>query len=579
MKHKIRTLIEDSLNALAVDGILSAETLPESIAIDKPKREGQGDYASSIALSLAKQAKIKPAELALQIVERLPDADYIEKTEIAGPGFINFFLSSQSLTAIVSEILDQQERYGLGQLSSPQHILVEFVSANPTGPLHVGHGRGAVFGDALARLLRAAGHKVETEYYVNDLGRQMDTLCTSVWIRYLQIHQCHVEFPAAGYRGDYIVDCARALADTRGAELVRSVAGGPAADDECSADEQLTAWIVTAKEQLAAEFEPLREFGLQKMIEVIQADLNALAVHHDQWFYESRVCVRGEVERAIATLEQHGFVYQSEGAAWFRSSEFGDEKDRVLVRSNGDLTYFASDVAYHLDKFDRGYSRMINVWGADHHGYIARIKAALDAAGRDSKRLEILVVQLAALNRGGEKVQMSTRAGEFVTLGELVEETGKDAARFYYLLRKCEQHLDFDLELAKRQSSENPVYYIQYAHARICSVLRQAAQRGIAYAPAAGREYTFAQNLEVNLIKQLARYPEVIQSAARSLEPHQLAYYLRDVANGFHSFYNQERILDSAEPLRSARLNLVASVRQVLANGLDVMGLAAPQSM
>ncbi len=578
MKDQIRTLIEDSLNALAVDGILSAETLPESIVIDKPKRENQGDYASSIALSLAKQVKIKPAELALQIVERLPDADCIAKTEIAGPGFINFFLSSQSLTAIVSEILDQQEHYGLCQLSSPQHILVEFVSANPTGPLHVGHGRGAVFGDALARLLRAAGHKVETEYYVNDIGRQMDTLCTSVWIRYLQINQCHVEFPAAGYRGDYIVDCARALAEARGTELVRS-ADAPVADDECSADEQLTAWIATAKERLGAEFEPLREFGLQKMIEAIQADLNALAVQHDQWFYESQVSARGDVERTIATLRQHGFVYQSDGATWFRSSEFGDEKDRVLVRSNGDLTYFASDVAYHLDKFDRGYSRMINVWGADHHGYIARMKAALDAAGHDSRRLEILVVQLASLNRGGEKVQMSTRAGEFVTLGELVEETGKDAARFYYVLRKCEQHLDFDLELAKRQSSENPVYYIQYAHARICSILRQIAQRGIAYAPAAGREYTFAQNLEVNLIKQLARYPEVIQTAARSLEPHQLAYYLRDVANGFHSFYNQERILDSDEPQRSARLNLVTAVRQVLANGLDVMGLAAPQSM
>ena len=578
MKHKIRSMVEHSLSRLLADGVVAKQIDSDSITIDKPRREGQGDYATGVALSIARQAAMKPFDLAVLIKKHFPEVDYISRTEIAGPGFINFFLSDKALTSIVAEVQEQGERFGIGNLSNPERILVEFVSANPTGPLHVGHGRGAVFGDALARLLRAAGHDVDTEYYVNDLGRQMDILCTSVWIRYLQLHGCDVKFPAGGYQGDYIVHCSQTLSKDRGDDLVRSV-DVQRFNAEFTADELLTAWIGVAKELLGDEFEPVRRFVLNEMTGVIKTDLEYLGVHHDTWFYESEVSTRGDVERTVEKLDERGFLYQSEGATWFRSSEFGDAKDRVMVRSNGDLTYFASDIAYHLDKFNRGYNRMINVWGADHHGYIARMKAALDAAGQDSRRLEILIVQLASLNRGGEKVSMSTRAGEFVTLRELVDETGAGAARFFYLLRKCEQHLDFDLELAKQKSSENPVYYVQYAHARICSVFRQISHRGIKFSKGLDQDYTFEEETEINLIKRLAQYPEVIQTAARSCEPHQIAYYLRDVATDFHSFYNKQRMIDCDEPVRCARLNLADSVRQVLANGLEVMGISAPQSM
>ena len=578
MKRKIQKLLKQSVDALIDSGDVSEASVPAAIPVDSARRAGQGDYATGVALSMARPNGLKPAELASMIQGHLPAADFLDKTEVAGPGFINFFLSDIALTDVVAEILEKGNDYGAGDIDNPDRILLEFVSANPTGPLHVGHGRGVAFGDALARLLRVAGHHVDTEYYVNDLGRQMDILCASVWIRYLQLHDKDVTLPVGAYQGEYIMDCAKVFREQVDAEFANLESDPPdvANDDK---DLVLTELISWCRQSLGNDdFNTLRRFVLTEMVEMIRDDLKILGVVHDEWFFESRLLEQGDVEHAVSQLQEQGFLYQSEGATWFRSSEFGDEKDRVLVRSNGELTYFASDIAYHLDKLNRDYNYVINIWGADHHGYIARMMAALQAAGEDSNRLKILLVQFATLYRASVKIPMSTRAGEFVTLRELVEETGKDAARFFYVLRKSEQHLDFDLDLAKEESSENPVYYVQYAHARICSVFRQMSERGIARTEK-GNLSLLASETELGLTKSLVKYPEVIQNAASSFEPHQVAYYLRDVATEFHSFYNKERILDCEPSLRFARLDLIDAVRQVLANGLNALGVSTPESM
>ena len=578
MKRKIQELLKQSVDALVDSGTVSETSVPAAIPVDSARRAGHGDYATGVALSMARPNGLKPAELASMIQDHLPAADFLDKTEVAGPGFINFFLSDLVLTDVVAEILDQGNHYGAGDLDNPDRILLEFVSANPTGPLHVGHGRGAAFGDVLARLLRVAGHQVDTEYYVNDLGRQMDILCASVWIRYLQLYSKDVTLPVGAYQGEYIVDCSKAFQEQVGAEFASLESDPPDVEND-DKELVLTELISWCRQSLGNDdFNTLRRFVLTEMVEMIRDDLKILDVVHDEWFFESRLLEQGDVEHAVSQLQEQGFLYQSEGATWFRSSEFGDEKDRVLVRSNGELTYFASDIAYHLDKLNRDYNYVINIWGADHHGYIARMMAALQAAGEDSNRLKILLVQFATLYRASVKIPMSTRAGEFVTLRELVEETGKDAARFFYVLRKSEQHLDFDLDLAKEESSENPVYYVQYAHARICSVFRQMSKRGIARTEK-GSLSLLASETELGLIKSLVKYPEVIQNAASSFEPHQVAYYLRDVATEFHSFYNKERILDCEPSLRSARLDLINAVRQVLANGLNTLGVSTPESM
>ena len=578
MKRKIQNLLKQSVGALVDSGDVSEASVPAAIPVDSARRAGQGDYATGVALSMARPNGLKPAELASMIQDHLPAADFLDKTEVAGQGFINFFLSDIALTDVVAEILEKGNDYGAGDIDNPDRILLEFVSANPTGPLHVGHGRGVAFGDALARLLRVAGHHVDTEYYVNDLGRQMDILCASVWIRYLQLHDKDVTLPVGAYQGEYIMDCAKVFREQVDAEFANLESDPPDVEND-DKDLVLTELISWCRQSLGNDdFNTLRRFVLTEMVEMIRDDLKILGVVHDEWFFESRLLEQGDVEHAVSQLQEQGFLYQSEGATWFRSSEFGDEKDRVLVRSNGELTYFASDIAYHLDKLNRDYNYVINIWGADHHGYIARMMAALQAAGEDSNRLKILLVQFATLYRASVKIPMSTRAGEFVTLRELVEETGKDAARFFYVLRKSEQHLDFDLDLAKEESSENPVYYVQYAHARICSVFRQMSERGIARTEK-GSLSLLASETELGLTKSLVKYPEVIQNAASSFEPHQVAYYLRDVATEFHSFYNKERILDCEPSLRSARLDLIDAVRQVLANGLNALGVSTPESM
>lgn len=578
MKNQIRALLHSAVDELIAQGELTAEATPRSIPVEHARRQGQGDYASAIALSLAKFSAHKPRDLAALIERNLPTSSAVEKTEIAGPGFINFFVSEKALVDVVREVLERGEDYGTSDKVDADSILLEYVSANPTGPLHVGHGRGAAFGDALARLLRVAGHQVATEYYVNDVGRQMDILCVSVLLRLLQTEGRRFKMPSASYRGGYILDIVDRLKQQ---DIVSvNLSKVPEVTFEGKNDDAVAdSLIVRFREWVGVEvFQAVRQFALDEMVGVIRRDLEQLGVTHESWFYESQVTASGELEGAIERLKQGSSLYQSAGATWFRSSDYGDEKDRVLIRSNGELTYFASDIAYHLEKLGRGHDRVINIWGADHHGYIARMKAAIEAARGDAGRLTIYLVQFATLWRGKEKIPMSTRAGEFVPLSELIDEIGRDATRFFYVLRKPDQHMDFDLELAKSQSNENPVYYVQYAHARICSVFRQLAQRGIDW-DSTGDDMLLRQEVELNLVRRVSRYPEVIESAAAVFEPHQVAYYLRDLATDFHSFYNQSPILESEAPVRNARLSLIAAVAQVLKNGLGILGVSAPESM
>ena len=578
MKHRIHEILDSSLKELANQKVIALENVPNPLPIEHSRRSGHGDFATSVALVLAKPSGKNPRELAELIQKEIPDSSIVEKTEIAGPGFINFFLTDRAYSKVVPEILEKKSAYGVLKPEQPQKILVEFVSANPTGPLHVGHGRGAAVGDSLAKILSAAGHQVDTEYYVNDIGRQMNILGLSVWIRYLGFFGKPVSFPKGAYQGEYVSECARELRELHGEkflgeteELFQDLPDEP--------DDVLDRLIEFAKNLLGSDnFSCIRRFALDSMVKVIQSDLEAFDVEHKEWFFESQVVDSKETDQAVSCLVEKEQIYEADGALWFRSTEYGDEKDRVVIRSNGELTYFATDIAYHLNKFKRGYNKMINIWGADHHGYIARMKGALKAAGEDSERLQILVVQLAALRRGSKKIALSTRAGDFVSLKELLDETGKDAARFFYVLRKPEQHLDFDLELAKSKSNENPVYYVQYAHARISSVFRQMQERGIVRQGKTDYDL-LEQQAEVRLMKQLAQYPEIIESSAQACEPHQVAYYLREVANEFHSLYNKERILDCSDSLRNARLDLIEATRHVLANGLGLLGVAAPDSM
>ncbi len=578
MKYAIREFLNQAAAALVQSGQVPPECVPNPIAVERSRREGYGDFASAAALAMARGAKMKPRRLAELLQQNLPATALVEKTEIAGPGFINFFLADHAYSAVVPEILEKGSRFGTVEHDGSKRVLIEFVSANPTGPLHVGHGRGAAYGDALAKIMRAAGHAVDTEYYVNDIGRQMNILSASVWVRYLQGEGRDLEFPQGAYQGDYVRDVAKLARSEFSVSLVRESIGLTQELPE-DVDQALDALIERCIDRLGAQrFDGLREWVLEKMQAGLRSELEDFGIGFDRWFQESSVVRSGEVEQAVESLRKNGQLYESEGAVWLRSSDFGDEKDRVVIRSNGALTYFATDIAYHLNKFRRGYNEMINIWGADHHGYIARMKAALEAAGEDSDRLAILVVQFASLYRKGVKVQMSTRAGEFVTLRQLMDEIGRDAARFFYASRKSDQHLEFDLELAKSASSDNPVYYIQYAHARICSIFRQLEERSIPKGSAPDHAILVRES-EVDLMKCLSRFPEVIESSASALEPHQIAYYLRELATALHSFYNKERVLECDRELRDARCDLLAATQQVLAGGLALIGVSVPQTM
>lgn len=550
-----------------------------NIVLEKPRQAQHGDYACNLALQLAKQLRAKPRDIALKLVAALPDSPYLEKAEVAGAGFINLFLKRSYKQQVINHILQAGDGYGTSGLGQKKRVQLEFVSANPTGPLHVGHGRGAAFGASLANVLSVAGFDVSREYYVNDAGRQMDILALSTWLRYLELSGVAVPFPPNAYQGGYVRDMARQVLAAHGKRYARDaaeiVAGAP--DVATDPEAHLDALIAKAKTLLGAGYGYVHGFALNEQLADCRADLTEFGVTFDGWFSEHSLYDSGMVERAVRRLAQRGHLYVQDGAKWFRSSRFGDEKDRVVQRENGQYTYFASDIAYHLNKFERGFDLVIDVWGADHHGYIARVKGALEALGLNSTQLTVALVQFAVLYRNGQKVPMSTRAGEFVTLRELRQEVGNDAARFFYVLRKSDQHLDFDLDLAKSRSNENPVYYIQYAHARVCSVHEQwgGDPAGLWDVDPA----LLASEHELALLARLMEYPDVVEDAARELAPHLVAFYLRELAAEFHGYYNATRILVDEEPVKLARLALITAARQVLHNGLAVLGVSAPERM
>jgi arginyl-tRNA synthetase len=584
LKYLIEKTLRDALAALPDE--LRASAPRTALSIERTRDSTHGDFASNVAMQMAKAAKRKPRELAQEIVAALPASDMIAKVEIAGPGFINFFLAPAAYHAELLNVVDKGDAYGRTTSGAGARVLVEFVSANPTGPLHVGHGRHAAFGASLANLLDAAGFAVQREYYINDAGRQMEILAASVWLRYLESLGEQFPFPSNGYRGDYIHPIASKLVELAGRALLRPAAAvfadlpedAPAGDK----DEYIDAVVARAKTLLGADgFRQAFDLALADILADIREDLAEFGVRYDCWFSERNLAEEGAIDHALDLLRRNGVVYQKDGAEWFRATDFGDEKDRVVVRENGVRTYFASDIAYHLHKRERGFDQLVDVLGSDHHGYIARVRAGLVAMGQPGDCLDVRLMQFVTLYRGGEKVQMSTRSGEFITLRELRREVGNDAARFFYVLRSNEQHLDFDLQLATSRSNENPVYYIQYAHARVSSVLRQMREKGFEFDAAVGRAglHRLSETHEQALLASLSRFPEIIESSALQRAPHAVVHYLRELATDFHAYYNAHQFLVPDAELRNARLVLILGVRQVVRNGLGLLGVSAPEAM
>ena len=601
MKARLEGRLTEALAALQADGTVPADAAPD-IAVTRTRDPAHGDFATNLALQLAKPAGRKPREIAEALVAALPASDFIRETAIAGPGFVNFFVTEKAQSAVVRRVLEAGEAYGRGDVGAGTRVQVEFVSANPTGPLHVGHGRGAALGATIANLLEATGFDVQREYYVNDAGRQMDILGVSVWLRYLELAGEPVRFPANGYRGGYVRDVAAALREAHGDAFVRpggevtsdlpadardaggagdAAAGGP--DDEGAGgdkDAHVDALVVRARTLLGENgWRVVFDAGLDAILDDIRDDLGEFRVRFDEWFSERSL--QPGVPDVLARLEAGGHTYERGGSVWFRSTDFGDDKDRVVVREDGRPTYLASDIAYLDGKMARGFDRVLYLFGADHHGYVTRMRAVCQALGHDVERLEFLLIQFAILYRGSERVQMSTRSGSFVTLRELRDEVGTDAARWFYVMRRHQAHLDFDLELAKSTSKDNPVFYVQYAHARICSVEREARQRGMAADVEAGlgalERLTEAEDGE--LMTLLAAWPETLEGAALAREPHRVTGYLRDLANGLQRYYTLHKVLVDDAPLRNARLALLFAVRRVLANGLAVIDVSAPEVM
>lgn len=583
MKQELQDLILSSLNTLHEQSVLPEAPADSAVVITRTKDPVHGDWACNVAMRFAKPAGKNPRELAQLIIDNLPQADFLDKVEIAGPGFINFYINAATSLSVIDKILEQKHNYGRSEIGAGKKVQVEFVSANPTGPLHVGHGRGAAYGATVADLLEAVGFEVHREYYVNDAGRQMDILATSIWLRYLELCGQDLTFPSNGYKGDYVWDIAATLHRMHEGKYDHTVAEvfeGVCADEPDGGDKEkhIDDLIASARRVLGDEgYRYVFDLGLETLVADIRDDLSRFGVNYQTWYSERSLMENGAVERALSKLDEAGHLYEQNGAIWFRSTDFGDEKDRVVKRDNGMTTYFASDIAYHMEKLERGFDRVIDVWGADHHGYVPRVRAALRAFGEDDSKLDVLLVQFAILYRSGERVQMSTRSGSFVTLRELRKEVGADAARFFYVMRRCEQHLDFDLDLAKSQSNDNPVYYIQYAHARICSVQRQADEQNVEVTSA---DYSaLTESHETDLLTKLASYPEVVEKAALNEEPHQLVHYLRELANLFHTYYNAHQFLVDDERVRDARLTLCQACRHVLHNGLNLLGVSAPEKM
>lgn len=596
MNTAIQAALEHAVQSLQAEGVLPSDWNNTS-NLTRTKDRSHGDFASNIAMIASKAAGMKPRDLAEKVLAALPEVADISKAEIAGPGFINFFLNADQRFSVLDQIQAQQQNFGRSQVNAQKRIQVEFVSANPTSSLHVGHGRGAAYGMTVANLLEATGAKVEREYYVNDAGRQMDILATSTYLRYLQLAGQTLVFPKNAYQGDYVKDIAQSILEQDGERHVRSVADvyHNVPEDvqyaaELDADgnkvvlsgdkeKHIDGLIFNSQNLLSDDYRVFHQAALNAILDDIQDDLAEFGVTFNQWFSEASLTEK--IDEALQTLDQRGYLYEQNGNIWFKSTEFGDEKDRVVKRRNGQTTYFASDIAYHLNKLQRGYTDLIDIWGSDHHGYISRVKAAIDALGYDSKKLTVLLVQFVSLWRGGQMVQMSSRSGQYVTLRDLRKEVGNDAARFYYVMRKSEQHIDFDLDLAVSQSKDNAVYYIQYAHARICRMLEKAAALQLNFDAAEARQFAAKLELdaETEILAKLAAYPEILVRAANSHEPHQVGNYLKELAALFHGWYNEHKVLNDDAALTQARLLLSVNVKQVLRNGLELLGVSAPETM
>lgn len=592
MNTAIQAALSQTVQSLQTQGILPQDWQDKS-TLTRTKDRSHGDFASNIAMVAAKAAAMKPRDLAEKIVAELPTSADISKVDIAGAGFINFFLNADQRFAVLDTIQQELDRYGQSTVNAAQKIQIEFVSANPTSSLHVGHGRGAAYGMTVANLLEATGATIDREYYVNDAGRQMDILATSTYLRYLELQGQTLVFPKNAYQGDYVKDIAQKIIAEDGNAYVHAVtdiykdvpedvqyAKDPDAEGNkiiLSGDKEkhIDGLIANSQLHLGSNYHVFHQAALKAILDDIKDDLADFGVTFDTWFSEASL--NEKIVEALNTLDERGYLYEQDGNIWFKSTAFGDEKDRVVKRRNGQTTYFASDIAYHLDKIQRGYTHIIDIWGSDHHGYIARVKAAIDAMGYDSSKLTVLLVQFVSLWRGGEMLQMSSRSGQFVTLRDLRKEVGNDAARFYYVMRKSEQHIDFDLDLAVSQSKDNAVYYIQYAHARICRMLEKATAFDITQARTHSQRLTLSA--ENDILAKLAAYPEIVMRAAQAYEPHQIGNYLKELAALFHGWYNENKVLSDDAELTQARLLLSVSVQQVLKNGLTMLGVSAPETM
>jgi arginyl-tRNA synthetase len=555
MKTRVQNLIQKALQKACDDGLLPSRDFPD-IEIEEPKVEHQGDFSTNIAMKMAKIQKMPPRKVAEAILSVLDDPDtLLAKHEIAGPGFINFFIQNSSWYPFLKQIHEQAEAYGSSNIGNGKKIQVEFVSANPTGPLHVGHGRGAAVGDSMSSILSCCGYDVQKEYYVNDSGRQIRTLGLSVFLRYQELFGNPVAFPEDCYQGDYIKEIAESLQKKFGADLL--------------------------EKQKEDAVHQCAKYAAETILDGIKTDLLDFHVTFDRWYSEQSLFDSGKVDAVLAELKKKKIIYEKDGANWFRTSDYGDEKDRVVIRENGLTTYFASDIAYHRDKYQRGFDRVIDVWGADHHGYIQRIAASVEAGGYQRDQFHVILVHLVNLLRGGEPVAMSTRSGEFVTLKDVVDEVGSDAARFIFLTRHYESPLDFDLEVAAKKTNENPVYYVQYVHARICSIGKKAKQEH----PVADIGWDadavslLQEPEEIQLIRHMVRYPETVVTSAEMMEPHRITFYLMNLASAFHTYYNKHKVLTEDPELTKARLYLVLAVKMVIRNGLTLLGVSAPEQM
>ncbi|WP_064091972.1 arginine--tRNA ligase [Rossellomorea aquimaris] len=552
--EKVQENLKSEIKAAVIKANLATEDQIPDVILEVPKEKTHGDYSTNMAMQLARVAKKAPRMIAEDIMANFDQSKAsIEKMEIAGPGFINFFMNNEYLTDLIPMILDQDQEYGQSDAGKGERVNVEFVSANPTGDLHLGHARGAAVGDSLCNVLEKAGYKVTREYYINDAGNQIHNLAKSVEARYFQALGQDVEMPEDGYHGADIIHIGKQLAEEFGTKYA------DAGEEE--------------------RFKFFREYGLKVEMSKLQKDLEMFRVPFNVWYSETSLYENGKIDAALQKLKDNGHVYEEDGATWFRSTELGDDKNRVLIKNDGTYTYLTPDISYHQDKFERGHDVLINIWGADHHGYIPRMKAAIEALGFDRDKLEVEVIQLVHLYKDGEKMKMSKRTGKAVTLRELVEEVGLDAVRYFFAMRSADTHMDFDLDLAVSQSNENPVYYAQYAHARICSILRQGEEKGLTFEDKINLKLIGTEK-EVDLLKKLGEFPQVVADAAEKRTPHRVANYINDLASTFHSFYNANKVLDEEnKDMTTARLALVKVVRVTLQNALALIGVAAPEKM